>query len=272
MVHGLAGPAVAMSVVTLTVVGTADEAPEPTAVSAKLPTTPPQPSAAQPRAAARLSLPEMALPPQDTMSSPPRTAVRPSRSAVGASRTAVARPAPWLAPHQIAHAVGAPTTDVARQWPVIDQALQAAGMTDRASRIAAVATVVTEVGTRFRPIPEFGRRAYFRQMYEGRADLGNTRPGDGARYYGRGYIQLTGRANYRAYGKRLGVDLENRPGMALRPDVGARVLAAYFKQHRVADSARRGQWRAVRVKVNGGVNGWPRYKRVVSSLLRASAR
>ncbi len=182
------------------------------------------------------------------------------------------RPATWLAPQQIARAAGAPAADVAEQWPVIDQALEAAGMTDRASRIAAVATVVTEVGKGFRPIREYGSRSYFTHMYDGRADLGNTRPGDGARYHGRGYIQLTGRANYRSYGKRLGLDLESRPGLALRPDVGARVLAAYFKQHRVADSAQRGQWRDVRLKVNGGLNGWTRYKRLVSSLQRASAR
>ena len=188
------------------------------------------------------------------------------------SRSVARRPATWLAPQQIARAAGAPTADVAEQWPVIDQALEAAGMTDRASRIAAAATVVTEVGKGFRPIREHGNRSYFTHLYDGRPDLGNTRPGDGARYHGRGYIQLTGRANYRSYGKRLGLDLEGRPGLALRPDVGARVLAAYFKQHRVADSARRGQWRDVRLKVNGGLNGWTRYKRLVSSLQQASAR
>src|SRR5438552_406834 len=47
--------------------------------------------------------------------------------------------------------------------------------------------------------------------YEGRADLGNTQPGDGKRFKGRGPIQLTGRANYRSYGQRLGVDLESHP-------------------------------------------------------------
>jgi hypothetical protein len=253
------------------VVGTAGEAPELTSASTSAPTTPPQPPAAQPPAGTQLLLPEMNQPSQGTTSPPPRTAVRPSRSGVRPSRAGALRPS-WLAPQQIAHAVGAPTTDVARHWPTIDHALQAEGMTDRASRIAAVATVVTEVGPTFRPIREYGPRPYFRNMYEGRSDLGNTRPGDGARYYGRGYIQLTGRANYRFYGKRLGVDLVNRPGMALRPDVGARVLAEYFKQHGVADSARRGQWRDVRRKVNGGLNGWSRYRRVVWSLQRASTR
>ena len=157
-----------------------------------------------------------------------------------------------------------------RTWPTIDQALRSAGLHGRGVRIAAIATVVTEVGSRFLPINEYGGRAYFSQMYDGRSDLGNTRPGDGARFHGRGYIQLTGRANYRSYGRRIGVDLVRRPAMALRPAVGARVLADYFKQRGVGAAARHGDWREVRLKVNGGLNGWQRYRSVVSSLVRAS--
>src|SRR5437868_3942805 len=48
-------------------------------------------------------------------------------------------------------------------------------------------------------------------MTDGRSDLGNTKPGDNGRYKGRGPLQLTGRANYRAAGQALKLDLENQP-------------------------------------------------------------
>ena len=55
--------------------------------------------------------------------------------------------------------------------------------------------------------------------YEGRSDLGNNQPGDGRRFKGRGYIQLTGRANYRTVGRAIGVDLENNPKKAEEPKI-----------------------------------------------------
>jgi len=48
-------------------------------------------------------------------------------------------------------------------------------------------------------------------QYEGRADLGNTRPGDGARFKGRGYVQLTGRLNYTRYSEISGLQLARLP-------------------------------------------------------------
>jgi predicted chitinase len=267
------GSTAAVSVVTLTLVGVSTHGPEPATAGTTHATT----TAGSARLTAALAAPEGL----DALGSRSRSDVIAARSRESGStvsrsvqrgprRAAKRSPRRWLAPHQIARAVGAATRDVARHWPTIDHALTAEGLIDPATRVAAVATVVTEVGPRFRPIQEYGTRSYFTSVYEGRRDLGNTRRGDGWRYHGRGYIQLTGRANYRAYGRRLGVDLVHQPGMALRTDVGARVLADYFKHRGVAASARRRDWRGVRLKVNGGLNGWPRYRALVSSLLRAS--
>jgi predicted chitinase len=75
------------------------------------------------------------------------------------------------------------------------------------------------------------------ENYDGRTDLGNTQPGDGARYRGRGPIQLTGRANYRAAGAALGLDLENQPNLVADPAVGLRVAAWYWQTHGLNERA-----------------------------------
>jgi hypothetical protein len=171
-----------------------------------------------------------------------------------------------LAPKEIAAAVGAQVEDVQANWPLVEEALERQGLTGAATKIAAIATIRVEVGNGFEPIDEYGDAAYFTRMYERRVDLGNTRKGDGARFHGRGYIQLTGRANYRSYGEKLGVRLEQNPKMALRPRIAAGVLAAYFEERAVGASAEKGEWEAVRKKVNGGLNGWPVFRAAVRSL------
>jgi predicted chitinase len=182
----------------------------------------------------------------------------------------IEEPPTWLSTKQIAKAAGAATKDVKANWPYVQSALAEAGIDDDPTRVAAAATIAVEVGAGFQPIDEHGDTAYFKRMYEGRQDLGNTQPGDGARYHGRGYIQLTGRANYRTYGQLLGVPLEDKPATALKPNVAGRVLAQYFNSRGVPAAARQGDWKGVRKKVNGGLNGWPRFEEVVNALLAAS--
>ena len=94
--------------------------------------------------------------------------------------------------------------------------------------------------------------------YEGRVDLGNVQRGDGAKYKGRGYIQLTGRANYRYMGQVLGVDLEKHPEMAGDLDIAAQVAVNYWYM-RVKSSSRVGgdftNTKSVTYLINGGSNG-----------------
>lgn len=100
------------------------------------------------------------------------------------------------------------------------------GLTDLRWLAYILATVYHETARTMQPIEERGSRSYF-DRYEGRQDLGNTVPGDGYRFRGRGFAQmaqLTGRFNYARFAKRLGLDLLADPDQALKPDVAAAVL------------------------------------------------
>jgi putative chitinase len=91
--------------------------------------------------------------------------------------------------------------------------------------------------------------------YEGRRDLGNIHPGDGVRYKGRGPIQLTGRSNYRAAGRALGLPLESKPKMAAQPSVGFRTAAWFWNSRGLNRFADQGNFREVTRRINGGFNG-----------------
>jgi putative chitinase len=91
--------------------------------------------------------------------------------------------------------------------------------------------------------------------YEGRADLGNTQPGDGKRFKGRGPIQLTGRANYRAFGRKIGIDLERHPEIAAVPSIGLHTALEYWKDRGLNTLADADDIRGITRKINGGYNG-----------------
>lgn len=145
--------------------------------------------------------------------------------------------------------------------PGILAAMTKYDISDKWVLIGLLATIRIETGG-FKPVHEWGGESYWKR-YEERADLGNVHPGDGVKYHGRGYIQLTGRANYSTYGKKLGVDLEDNPDLAMDPNISALVLACYFKERGVADAARDGDWRKVRKLVNGGYHGWDVFSKYV---------
>jgi hypothetical protein len=155
--------------------------------------------------------------------------------------------------------------NVEANWPSLVAALQEQGIDDRLVEIGALGTIAVETGG-FLPISEIGPRVYF-NMYEGRADLGNTQAGDGYRFRGRGYIQLTGRHNYTVYGDMLGLPLADDPDQALDPAVAARLFALFFRLSRAAASCQVGNWRGARQRVNGGFNGWERFIGVVNALV-----
>jgi predicted chitinase len=90
----------------------------------------------------------------------------------------------------------------------------------------------------FSRMKEIGGAKYFHQRYDPKTApqtakiLGNTQPGDGVKYHGRGFIQITGRDNYRRAGQALGLPLEQHPELAAKPDVAAKI-AVWFWNTRV---------------------------------------
>lgn len=141
-------------------------------------------------------------------------------------------------------------------------ALDSYNLTDLDMLCMALATIRVEVGN-FQPITEYiskyntapGGNPY--GLYDFRADLGHERKGDGNMFKGRGYIQLTGRANYERIGKIIGVNLTKNPEVALEPKIAAKILACYLKQAEIPirNALRVNDLRAARRLVNGGYHG-----------------
>lgn len=109
---------------------------------------------------------------------------------------------------------------------------------------------------------ELGGPGYFFNMYDigGRRPhvarrLGNTQPGDGARYCGRGLIQLTGRANYRRIGHRVGLDLEGNPDLAAEPANAVLIACDYWASRNINRLADADDLEGVTKAINGGTNG-----------------
>jgi putative chitinase len=130
-----------------------------------------------------------------------------------------------------------------------------------------LATAHHETARTIQPIREYGTPAYFTARYDPSprgtrpavaASLGNTRPGDGARFCGRGYVQLTGRRNYADWAERLGVPLLDDPDLAMAPGTAARILVegailGTFTGRRLADhlAGKRPDWVGARRVING---------------------
>lgn len=91
-----------------------------------------------------------------------------------------------------------------------------------------LATVYIETGKTFQPVVERGSVSYFDKYDTGKlaAALGNTpqKDGDGYKYRGRGYVQITGDRNYKLFGKLLDVDLLGNPDLALDPEIAVKIM------------------------------------------------
>lgn len=120
---------------------------------------------------------------------------------------------------------------------------------------ARIAAFLAQVGH------ESGRLFYVREIasgeaYEGRKDLGNTEPGDGRRFRGRGLIQITGRTNYTLCGIALELDLLNNPELLELPQHAAMSAAWFWWNKKLNALADQGKFKTITRRINGGLNGY----------------
>ncbi len=100
-----------------------------------------------------------------------------------------------------------------------------------------------------------GKEAIANAVYGNRPDLGNTNPGDGFKYIGRGFLMITGRANYTRYAAMIGQPLVDQPELLEKPIFAAQAAAAFWKTTNINPKADADDVTAVTRLVNGGVNG-----------------
>ena len=125
------------------------------------------------------------------------------------------------------------------------------GILDNSLRLIHFLAQLAHESGNFRYMEEIASGA----AYEGRKDLGNTQPGDGKRFKGRGPIQLTGRANYRKYGQQLGIDFENNPAIVAIPSVGLLVACKFWVVNGLNELADKDDVVSITKRINGGTNG-----------------
>jgi putative chitinase len=163
---------------------------------------------------------------------------------------------PGLDPARAAQIVG-PLNDAMRQ-----------GGMNTPQRQAAFISQVAEESDRFRTFEEYADGS----EYEGNAGLGNTQPGDGPRYKGRGAIQVTGRYNYTKMSQDLGVDFVNHPELAAEPQYAFKSALWYWSTHNGNAVADTGDIVKITEMVNGGTHGLDVRTQFYNNALRVLAR
>ena len=156
---------------------------------------------------------------------------------------------------------------IAEVGEVLRPTLEGCGIVDRL-RIAHFLAQTCHESAGFRTTEELASG----DAYEGRESLGNTEPGDGRRFKGRGLLQLTGRANYREYGEALGVDLVADPARAAEPALSLRIACEYWKRRNINEACDRDDLIRVTKLINGGTNGLEDRRALTAKAKAALAR
>lgn len=152
--------------------------------------------------------------------------------------------------------------------PILLAALTESGLGSTEMALMALATVRVETGS-MKPISEFVSRFNTSpggnpfDLYDNRKDLGNEGHPDGERYRGRGFVQLTGRSNYKRYSEVLGLgtQLIEEPDLANEPKIAASLLAHFLKdrERAIKEALVTRNFAGARRLVNGGSHGLPEF-------------
>lgn len=164
---------------------------------------------------------------------------------------------------------GTKIANITANLPFVMAGLRARKLGDRSMVLMALATIRAETEG-FVPIDEgkstFNTRKTPFDLYDAGtakgAHLGNVIPGDGPRFKGRGYIQLTGRDNYRRVGSQIGIDLIETPRSANDPSIAGLILAQFLrnKEAGIRTALAASDLTKARKLVNGGSHGLDRFK------------
>lgn len=155
-------------------------------------------------------------------------------------------------------------SNIKKYLPYVLKALQEEGLMEKRMVLMALATIRAETAG-FEPINEYRSKyntspsGHPYDLYDFRKDLGNKAKGDGDRFKGRGFIQLTGQYNYQKYGKDLGLgnELVTNPDRANDPEIAAKILAKFLKdkERAIKEALLDGSFATARRLVNGGRHG-----------------
>ena len=138
--------------------------------------------------------------------------------------------------------------------PALNRAMQRYRINTPVRQAAFLAQIGHESG-QLRYVREIWGPTVAQKGYEGRKDLGNTQPGDGARFKGRGLIQITGRENYRKAGAALGLPLLDQPELLEQAEWAATSAAWWWASHGLNELADAGRFEQITRVINGGLNG-----------------
>ncbi len=155
----------------------------------------------------------------------------------------------------LARVAGRPMSPLADLGAALAKYAPRFGLLDTVPRFANFVGQACHESGRFRYLREIWGPTDQQRKYEGRADLGNTQPGDGKRYMGRGIFQITGRANYTEMAMRTGQPLVDHPELVETPDLAVLTACIYWQSRKLSLLADAGKEDDISRRINGGVIG-----------------